>query len=107
MDIYHVESHWMSWFATVVENASEAMTKDVPLVGQAIASPAEGDKNTKDAKTNLKAELVDLLGTNVMTQSEEVILNLKVSDLHLAEWREVIQACPDKSKKGWKTIYDM
>ncbi|GJS48230.1 copia protein [Tanacetum coccineum] len=37
--------------------------------------------------------------------SEEVISNLKVSDLHLAEWREVIQVCPDKSEKGWKTIY--
>ncbi|GJT59166.1 hypothetical protein Tco_1002699 [Tanacetum coccineum] len=38
---------------------------------------------------------------------KEVISNLKVSDLHLAEWREVIQACPDKSKKGWKTIYGL
>nr|GEU74380.1 copia protein [Tanacetum cinerariifolium] len=37
--------------------------------------------------------------------SKKVISNLKVSDLHLAEWREVIQACLDKSKKGWKTIY--
>ncbi|GJX64469.1 hypothetical protein Tco_0298812 [Tanacetum coccineum] len=37
--------------------------------------------------------------------SEEVISNLKVSDLYLAEWREVIQACPEKSEKGWKTIY--
>ncbi|GJZ46873.1 hypothetical protein Tco_0600705 [Tanacetum coccineum] len=129
-------------FATVVENASEATTKNVPSAGQATASPAEGEKNTKDAETNLKDELVDLLGTNVVTQyynkkllfdiyydkmlkrkkspkitnyeiltkkgpitlkiykedvSEEVISNLKVSDLHLAEWREVIQACPDKT----------
>ncbi|GJT42214.1 hypothetical protein Tco_0950929 [Tanacetum coccineum] len=52
-------------FATVVENASEATTKDVPSAGQATASPAEGEKNTKDAETNLKDELVDLLGTNV------------------------------------------
>ncbi|GJY06138.1 hypothetical protein Tco_0373192 [Tanacetum coccineum] len=38
-------------FATVVENASEATTKDVPSTGQATASPAEGKKNTtKDAK---------------------------------------------------------
>ncbi|GKE04016.1 hypothetical protein Tco_1396034 [Tanacetum coccineum] len=120
--------------------------------GQATASPAKGEKNTKDAETNLKDELVDLLGTNVVTQyynkqflfdkycdkmlkrkkspkitnyefltkkdpillkiyredeSKEVISNLKVSDLHLAEWREVIKACPDKSEKGWKTIYDL
>ncbi|GJU51232.1 hypothetical protein Tco_1220787 [Tanacetum coccineum] len=139
-------------FATMVENASEATTKDVPSAGQATASPAKGENNTKDAETNLKDELVDLLGTNVVTRYynkklifdkycdkmlkrkkspkitncefltkkgpislkiyredgyEEVISNLKVSDLHLAEWREVIKACPDKSEKGWKTIYDL
>ncbi|GKD58011.1 hypothetical protein Tco_1295520 [Tanacetum coccineum] len=39
-------------FATVVENTSGATTKDVPLVVQATASPAEGENNTtKDAKT--------------------------------------------------------
>nr|GEW29577.1 hypothetical protein [Tanacetum cinerariifolium] len=100
---------------TMAENASEAMTKDVLSAGQATASPVEGEKNTKDVETNLKDELVYLLGTNVMIQyynkkedgSEEVISNLKVIDLHLAEWREVIQACLDKSKKGWKTIYDL
>ncbi|GJV70733.1 hypothetical protein Tco_1490728 [Tanacetum coccineum] len=37
----------------------------------------------------------------------EVIANLKVSDLHLAEWREVVQACPDRKEKGWKTIYGL
>ncbi|GKE81747.1 hypothetical protein Tco_1551747 [Tanacetum coccineum] len=51
----------------MVEHASEATTKYVPSAGQATASPAEGEKNTKDAKTNLKDELVDLLGTNVVT----------------------------------------
>ncbi|GJW24621.1 hypothetical protein Tco_0038432 [Tanacetum coccineum] len=55
-------------FATVVENASGAMTKDVSSAGQATASPAKGEKNTKDAETNLKEELVDLLGTNGVTQ---------------------------------------
>ncbi|GJT20906.1 retrovirus-related pol polyprotein from transposon TNT 1-94 [Tanacetum coccineum] len=37
----------------------------------------------------------------------EVIANLKVSELHLAEWREVVQACPDRKEKGWKTIYGL
>ncbi|GJS77711.1 hypothetical protein Tco_0727592 [Tanacetum coccineum] len=141
----------LDWFTTVVENAS-TITKDVPSAGQATTLPAEGEKNTKDANTNLKDELVDQLGKNVMTRyytkkllfdkycdkmlkrkkslkitnyevlikkgpitlklyredgSDEVISNLKVSDLHSAEWREVIQACPDKSEKGWKTIYDL
>ncbi|GJT98518.1 hypothetical protein Tco_1094036 [Tanacetum coccineum] len=136
----------------MVDNASGATSMHVPSAGQATASPAEGEKNTKDAGTNLKDELIDLLGKDVVTQyytkkllfdkycdkilkrkkipkitncevltkkgpitlkiyredgSDEVISNLKVSDLHSAEWREVLQACPDKSEKGWKTIYDL
>nr|GEW15803.1 hypothetical protein [Tanacetum cinerariifolium] len=58
----------MNRFAIVMENALEAMTKDVPSVGQATASTTEAEKNTKDAETNLKDKLVDLLGTNIMTQ---------------------------------------
>ncbi|GKB11615.1 hypothetical protein Tco_0845538 [Tanacetum coccineum] len=54
-------------FATVVKTTSGATTADVPSAGQATASPAEGEKNTKDAETNLNNELVDLLGTNVVT----------------------------------------
>ncbi|GJW86802.1 hypothetical protein Tco_0162142 [Tanacetum coccineum] len=140
-------------FATVLENASGATTKEVPLAGQATASPAEGEKNTtKNAETNLQNELVDLLGIDVVEQYHnkkllfdkyydkmlkrrksskiincdvitqkgpislkvyredetiEVIVNLKVSDLHMAEWREVVQACPDRKEKGWKTIYGL
>ncbi|GJX56501.1 hypothetical protein Tco_0286398 [Tanacetum coccineum] len=124
----------LNMFATVVENASRATTKDVPSVGQATASPAEGEKNTnpatKDAEPNLHDELVDLLSIDVVTKYYnkkllydkycdkmlkrrkiskitncdvltqkgtislkvykedriiEVILNFKVSDLHLAE----------------------
>nr|GFA14415.1 hypothetical protein [Tanacetum cinerariifolium] len=142
----------LNMFATMVENASGATSMNVPSIGNTIASPAKGEKNTKDADINLKDELVDLLGKNVLTQyytkkllfdkyydkmlkrkkspkitncevltkkgpitlkiyredgSDEVILNLKVSNLHLAELREVIQACLDKSEKGQKTIYDM
>nr|GEY81575.1 hypothetical protein CTI12_AA318450 [Tanacetum cinerariifolium] len=55
-------------FAIMVENASATTTKNVPSAGQETALPAEGEKNIKDAKTNLKDELVDLLGINVMTQ---------------------------------------
>ncbi|GJR61226.1 hypothetical protein Tco_1503388 [Tanacetum coccineum] len=49
-------------FATMVENASGATSMNVPSAGKATASPAEGEKNTKDADINLKDELVDLLG---------------------------------------------
>ncbi|GJR52930.1 hypothetical protein Tco_1403451 [Tanacetum coccineum] len=56
-------------FSTVLENASDAMTKDVPLAGQANVSPAKGEKNiTKDAETNLQDELVDFLGIDVVKQ---------------------------------------
>ncbi|GJR76782.1 hypothetical protein Tco_0089147 [Tanacetum coccineum] len=104
-------------FATVVENASGAATKDVPSASQATTSPAEGEKNTtKDAETNLQNELVDLLGIDVgpillkvyrEDGTIEVIANFKVSDLHLTEWREVVQAYPDRKEKGWKTIYGL
>ncbi|GJX21797.1 hypothetical protein Tco_0226242 [Tanacetum coccineum] len=58
----------LSRFSTMVENASGATSMHVPSAGQATASPAEGEKNTKDAGTNLKDELIDLLGKDVVTQ---------------------------------------
>ncbi|GJX70119.1 hypothetical protein Tco_0307290 [Tanacetum coccineum] len=36
-------------FATMAENASRASSTNVPSAGKATASPAEGEKNTKDA----------------------------------------------------------
>ncbi|GJY32841.1 hypothetical protein Tco_0417310 [Tanacetum coccineum] len=142
----------MNRFATVVENASGATTKDVPSAGQATASPAEGEKNTtKDAETNLQNELVELFCIDVVEQYHnmkllfdkycdkmlkrrksskiincnviiqkgpislkvyredetiKVIANFKVSDLHLAEWREVVQAYPDRKEKDGKPSMD-
>nr|GEW41307.1 hypothetical protein [Tanacetum cinerariifolium] len=60
-------------FATVLETASKAESKNVPSVGQATTSPAEGEKNTNLAtrdveSTNLHNELVDLLGIDIVTQ---------------------------------------
>ncbi|GJV00152.1 hypothetical protein Tco_1329422 [Tanacetum coccineum] len=40
-------------------------------------------------------------------ETNEVISNFEVSDLHLAEWKEMIQACPHRKEKGWKTIYGL
>ncbi|GJV41480.1 hypothetical protein Tco_1419920 [Tanacetum coccineum] len=98
----------------------------------------------KQEVKKVKNELVDLMGTDVVTQyynkkllydkyydkmlkrrksykitncdvltkkgpitlkvyrkygTNEVISNFKVSDLHLAEWREVVQTCPNKKEK--------
>ncbi|GKE64913.1 hypothetical protein Tco_1519074 [Tanacetum coccineum] len=37
--------------------------------------------------------------------TSEVILNFKASDLHLGEWREVMNACLNRTGKGRKIIY--
>ncbi|GKD79617.1 hypothetical protein Tco_1342238 [Tanacetum coccineum] len=37
--------------------------------------------------------------------TSEIILNFKASDLHLGEWREVMEACPKRTRKGWEIIY--
>ncbi|GJX08056.1 hypothetical protein Tco_0195988 [Tanacetum coccineum] len=36
----------------------------------------------------------------------ERLKSFLTSDLHLAEWREVVQACLNKEGKGWKPIYE-
>ncbi|GJS34984.1 hypothetical protein Tco_0533366 [Tanacetum coccineum] len=118
-------------FTSIIKNASHtAKGKGVPSVGPTTPSPAEGEKNTnpatKDAETrNLHNELMlkrressKIINYDVLTQNGpitlqvyredgtiEVIPNIKVSDLHLAEWKEVVQACLDRKEKGWKTIY--
>ncbi|GKE50434.1 hypothetical protein Tco_1481692, partial [Tanacetum coccineum] len=118
-------SNTLTRFSSIMENASHtAKSKGVSLVGPTTASPAEEEKNTnptiKDAETtNLHDELVGLLGIDIVTQIHipitlqlyredginKVIPNVKVSGLHLAEWKEDVQACPDRKEKGWKTIY--
>ncbi|GJT24183.1 hypothetical protein Tco_0894120 [Tanacetum coccineum] len=42
-------THTLNSFSTMVDNASRATSMNVPSAGQATASPAEGEKNTKDA----------------------------------------------------------
>ncbi|GJV13837.1 hypothetical protein Tco_1355378 [Tanacetum coccineum] len=37
--------------------------------------------------------------------SNETIPNFKASDLHLSEWKEVIQVFPKRTRAGWTTIY--
>ncbi|GJX66755.1 hypothetical protein Tco_0301098 [Tanacetum coccineum] len=136
-------------FTTLEENASGATFIGVPSTNKATSSPAKGEK---DADTNLKNELVDLLGIDIVTQyynkklpyerycekikkrrqsskiinydvhtkkgpislkvyredgTAEVTKIFKASDLQLAEWRKVVQACPNRKEKGWKTIYEL
>nr|GFB25388.1 hypothetical protein [Tanacetum cinerariifolium] len=51
--ILHKVTDTLNRFATMVENASRATSINVPSAGKATASPADGEKNTKDADTNL------------------------------------------------------
>ncbi|GJU42344.1 hypothetical protein Tco_1195301 [Tanacetum coccineum] len=37
--------------------------------------------------------------------TSEIIPNFKAGDLHLGEWREVMEACPKRTRKGWEIIY--
>ncbi|GJS66648.1 retrovirus-related pol polyprotein from transposon TNT 1-94 [Tanacetum coccineum] len=37
--------------------------------------------------------------------SYETILNFKASDLHMSEWREIMQVCLKRTRTGWTTIY--
>ncbi|GJU92085.1 hypothetical protein Tco_1304508 [Tanacetum coccineum] len=117
--------------ATDKSVASTVLTTASHTKGEKNTNPATKDVET----TNLHNELVDLLGIDVMLKRRknskiidcdvltqkgpitlqvyredrtiEVISNLKVNDLHLAKWKEVVQACPDRKEKGWKTIYGL
>ncbi|GKC97386.1 hypothetical protein Tco_1167661 [Tanacetum coccineum] len=37
--------------------------------------------------------------------SDKIIQNFKASDLHLGEWKEVMDVCPKRTEAGWTTIY--
>ncbi|GJX30081.1 retrovirus-related pol polyprotein from transposon TNT 1-94 [Tanacetum coccineum] len=93
-------------FATVVENASKATTKGVPSAGHATASPGMGEKNTKDAETNLKDELVDLLGTNVVTQyyNKKLIFDKYCDKMLKIKKSPKITNCKVLTKKGSITL---
>ncbi|GJQ97550.1 retrovirus-related pol polyprotein from transposon TNT 1-94 [Tanacetum coccineum] len=106
-------------FSTMVGNASRATSMHVPSAGQAADFNLLREKNPKLMILKRK-KIHKIINCEVLTKkgpitlkiykedgSDEVILNIKVSDLHSAEWREVLQACPDKSEEEWKTIYDL
>ncbi|GJR77707.1 hypothetical protein Tco_0090072 [Tanacetum coccineum] len=92
----------LSRFATVVENALATTTKDVPSAGQSTASTAKGEKNTKDAETNLKDELVDLLGTNVVTHyhNKKLLFDKYCDKMLKGKKRPKITNCEVLTKKA-------
>ncbi|GKB22912.1 hypothetical protein Tco_0862313, partial [Tanacetum coccineum] len=96
----------LSRFATVVENALATTTKDVPSAGQSTASTAKGEKNTKDAETNLKDELVDLSGTNVVTHyhNKKLLFDKYCDKMLKGKKRPKITNCEVLIKKGPITL---
>ncbi|GJZ41004.1 hypothetical protein Tco_0587890 [Tanacetum coccineum] len=111
-------------FATIIENELGATGKSVPSAGKAGASPKYHKKKLLYDKYYDKMlkrrKIPKITNHDVLTKIgpitpkvyredgiDEVISNIKVSDLHLAEWREVVQACPNMKEKGWKTIYGL
>nr|GEV12111.1 hypothetical protein [Tanacetum cinerariifolium] len=63
----------------------------------------EKDKAKRKSEVR-KEELVDLLGPESPITLK--VPNFKASDLHIGEWGEVMNACPNRTRKGWTTIYD-
>ncbi|GKA51392.1 hypothetical protein Tco_0744588 [Tanacetum coccineum] len=114
--LLHKVTDTLNRFATMMENASGATSMNVveQYHSKKLLFDKYYDKMLKRKKSPeiTNCEVLTKKGPIILKiyredGSDEVILNLKVSDLHSAEWREVIQACPNKSEKGWKTIYDL
>ncbi|GKB24494.1 hypothetical protein Tco_0863895 [Tanacetum coccineum] len=122
-ELKNIQWELLAEFATLVGNASGATAMGVPLADKATASPAEGEK---DVDTNLKNELVDLLGIDIVTQyynkkllyekyykkmkkirQSSKLINCDVLTKKGPISLKVVQACPDRKEKGWKTIYEL
>nr|GEZ37952.1 hypothetical protein [Tanacetum cinerariifolium] len=118
LGLFKTVTNTLNRFASLVENASGATITGVPSADKATTSPDEGEK---DADTNLKNELVDLLGIDIVIQyynkklfyeryrekmnkkrQSSMIINCDVLTK-----RVVVQACPDRKEKGWKIIYEL
>ncbi|GKA62203.1 hypothetical protein Tco_0761722 [Tanacetum coccineum] len=103
---------------TMTESSKQKKLKKFCFVtkgGEQIHLIAEKIEEQKRIEESLKAELAKqevekgpiTLKVYREDGTNEVISNLKVSDLHLAEWMEVVQACLNRKEKGWKTIYGL
>ncbi|GKA43877.1 hypothetical protein Tco_0736601 [Tanacetum coccineum] len=95
-----------------VKDKSKKVVSHEEMVKETVKVDAETSKINK-----AKQDLIDLLGFDVVENmyidkvpitlkvyrddgSDEVIQNFKASDLHLGEWKEVIKACPKRTRAG-------
>ncbi|GJY79276.1 hypothetical protein Tco_0485077 [Tanacetum coccineum] len=67
-DIKEIPKKLETFTSTISSLTSQAKDKGVPSAGKSNASPVEGEKNTYSAtkEANLKSDLVDLMGINVV-----------------------------------------
>ncbi|GJX32889.1 retrovirus-related pol polyprotein from transposon TNT 1-94 [Tanacetum coccineum] len=126
-EIKELKQHVKDMEIKLPGDLNEIPTKLSIKQGQATASPAEGKKNTtKDAETNLQNGLVNILGIDVVEQYHNKKLlfdkycdkmlkrrkSLKIINCDVITQKgpislKVVQACPDRKEKGWKTIYGL
>ncbi|GJX62281.1 hypothetical protein Tco_0295181 [Tanacetum coccineum] len=115
------EGEQLKWEA---EKESTDNGRHIYLTEDEINHPKKLEEDAKDEAAKQegevrKAKLVDLLGPEVVKKkgpitlkvyredgTSEIILNFKASDLHLVEWREVMKACPNRTRKGWEIHYE-
>ncbi|GJR40930.1 hypothetical protein Tco_1216614 [Tanacetum coccineum] len=106
-------------FDFVTEGGDHVHLTEEQIKEQKRIEESAKDKVAKHEVEVRRKELVDLLGPDVVSKkglitlkvyredgTDEVIPNIKANDLHLAEWKEIVQACPNKTRKGWTTIYE-
>nr|GEU32239.1 hypothetical protein [Tanacetum cinerariifolium] len=62
------------------------------------------EEQIKEQKRIEESVKVDLAKQEVEVGKKELV-DLLASDLHLSEWREVMQACPNRKAAGWSTVY--
>nr|GEU48190.1 retrovirus-related Pol polyprotein from transposon TNT 1-94 [Tanacetum cinerariifolium] len=110
--LLHKVTNALNQFAQAIASKK---TKDdsVPPAGQAgpITLKVYREDGTSEIIPNFRANdlyVGEWITLKVYREdgTSEIIPNFKASDMHLGEWREVINACPNRTGKGWTTIYD-
>ncbi|GJY65357.1 hypothetical protein Tco_0467595 [Tanacetum coccineum] len=85
-------------FSTMVGNASRATSMHVPSAGQAVASPAEGEKNTKDAASVVEVPSISALQVLRKLGIIFTSVYVAVQKLKKDSWLELQFSLSDNSK---------
>ncbi|GJV49505.1 hypothetical protein Tco_1439717, partial [Tanacetum coccineum] len=80
--------------------------KHIHLTKEEINKQKKIEEDAKVEATKHESEGPITLKVYKEDGTSKVIPNFKASDLHLGEWREVMNACLNRTGKGWKIIYE-